>query len=329
MSGAPSGIEIRAASTADRPDVLRLLSQSLHWVPNELFERFFRWKHEENPFGASPMWVACDGTDIVGFRAFLRWEFDHPDRRVRRAVRAVDTATHPDYRGRGVFRRLTLHALGQLRDDGVDFVFNTPNEQSRPGYLKMGWRVIGHLPTAVRPRGLAGALKMARARVPAERWSLPTNAGVPADAALADPRLPALLAARASPRGLRTRVHPAYLQWRYGFAPLAYRALAIEDDPAAGTAIFRMRRRGAATEATLCDVLVPAGDLPTATRLARAVGRTGNADYAIRIGGPTIDRAGFVRLPRQGPILTWRAVCEDDAPPRSAWQLGLGDVELF
>ena len=68
-----------------------------------------------------------------------------------RAVRAVDTATDPDYQGRGLFTRLTLQAIDELRAEGVDFVFNTPNDQSRPGYLKMGWQVVGTLPTHVRP----------------------------------------------------------------------------------------------------------------------------------------------------------------------------------
>ena len=87
------------------------------------------------------------------FRVLMRWEFvEHG--RVVHAVRAVDTATHPDYQGRGIFTRLTLHALDELRHE-IDFVFNTPNDQSRPGYLKMGWQVVGRLPTAVRPTGLA------------------------------------------------------------------------------------------------------------------------------------------------------------------------------
>ena len=159
MTTGPDGsdtaaLEIRTARSDDRAAVLELLASSLNWVPNELFDRFFAWKHEQNPFGVSPAWVAVDGTRIVGFRTFVRWEYQNPDGRPRRAVRAVDTATHPDYQGRGIFNRLTLHALDALRSEGVDFVFNTPNDKSRPGYLKMGWREVGRLPASVRPSGL-------------------------------------------------------------------------------------------------------------------------------------------------------------------------------
>ena len=45
--------------------------------------------------------------------------------------------------GRGVFRALTMHALDELHARGVSFVFNTPNDQSRPGYMNMGWRPVG------------------------------------------------------------------------------------------------------------------------------------------------------------------------------------------
>jgi hypothetical protein len=84
-----------------------------------------------------------------------------------------------------------------------------------------------------------------------------------------------------------------------------------------------------ATEATLCDVLVPAGEHAAAARLMRSVARVGDADYAIRLGHYGLDRSGYVPLPRQGPILTWRAVCDDHPPARDEWQLALGDVELF
>jgi GNAT superfamily N-acetyltransferase len=76
-----------------------------------------------------------------------------PDGTTINAVRAVDTATHPDWQGRGIFSRLTLGALDDLRDDGVDCVFNTPNDKSRPGYLKMGWQQVGKVPVSVRLTG--------------------------------------------------------------------------------------------------------------------------------------------------------------------------------
>lgn len=323
-------IKIRAAHDDDRAAVLELLARSLGWVPNETFEAFFSWKHELNPFGPSGAWVATTDDEIVGFRTFVRWEYDHPDGRLRRAVRAVDTATHPDYQGRGIFKSLTLHAIEDLARERVDFVFNTPNEQSRPGYLRMGWSEVGRVPAALRPLRPSALVRMLRSRVAAERWSEPVSAGEPAAAVLDAKDLDTLVGDIAPPSGLRTRRTASYLRWRYGFEPLHYRAVTLHGGPARGIAVFRVRKRGAAREAALCDVVVPGSDSAAASALVRQVARCCDADYVIRVGRRPLDRNGFVRLPGQGPILTWRPVTSSGPPPELAqWELQLGDVELL
>jgi GNAT superfamily N-acetyltransferase len=323
-------LELRRFEWSDEPGVLELLQASLGWLPDDDHTRFFRWKHMENAFGPSPAWVAvdpCGRGRIVGFRAFLRWEFVLGGGVVR-AVRAVDTATHPASQGRGVFARLTLHAIDELRRDGVSFVFNTPNDRSRPGYLMMGWQPVGRLPVLVRPRSVPSLIRLARSRGPAEKWSVPTRAGRPVADVLAG-----ILAARGSiealvphgrPDELVTRRSVDYLRWRYGFEPLGYRAVVGPG----GVVIFRLRRRGPALEAAVCEELAPASELGG---LLRAVLRETGADHAVRLGGGGRPRAGFVPLPGQGPTLVWRTVAPDEAamPELSSWRLTLGDVELF
>ena len=323
-------IEVRAAVPSDRTAVLALMEASLGWSSDEHFEAFFVWKHEHNAFGPSPAWVAVDEGNVVGFRTFLRWEHQVPGGEVVPAVRAVDTATRPSHQGRGIFRRLTLQALDDLRAQGAGFVFNTPNDQSRPGYLKMGWTAVGRLGAGVRVRSISSARRVGRARVPADLWSAPADGGSAAREVLADPRLPDLLGSLPPATGLATHRTPEYLRWRYGFAPLAYRAVTLDGDMRGGLAIFRLRRRGPALECALCEVLAPGRDHRAHRALVRSVARQCGADYVIRIGGPTVDRSGFVRVPGQGPVLTWYGLA-DDAPGARLddWALTLGDVELF
>jgi GNAT superfamily N-acetyltransferase len=316
------------ATDADRDAIVGLARSSLGWEEGDRPAAFFSWKHDENPFGPSPMWVAEDDDDLVGFRTFLRWEFVDPDGAERRAVRAVDTATHPDHQGKGIFTRLTLGAIDALRAEGVDFVFNTPNDKSRPGYLKMGWEQLGRVPIGVRPSGPTAMVAMARSREPAEKWSQPTTAGVDAREAFADPASvsAALEAARpvdGHPGARRTRRTPAFLRWRYGFEPLHYRICHLGSSIADGFAVFRLRRRGAATEAALCELVAP--DRSRARRLVRAVAQAAGADYVIAAGRPP----GTMPLPGQGPILTWREVGQVTRPPLKHWDLVLGDIELF
>jgi hypothetical protein len=166
--------------------------------------------------------------------------------------------------------------------------------------------------------------------VPAELASVPASGGRPAAEVLAAPALADLLATASAPPGLHTHRTPAYVRWRYGFEPLRYRAIALDDDVRRGVAVFRLRRRGPALECALCDVLVPGGDVGARRALLRAVTRQCGADYVIRIGGPAIDRDGFVRAPGQGPILAHRALVDGVPGARlQDWSLTLGDVELF
>lgn len=321
-------IDVRLAESEDRGAVLGLLGEVLDWGSGE--HALFAWKHDENPFGTSPTWVALDGDDVVGLRTFMRWEHTAPTGEVLRTVRAVDTATRQSHQGRGIFRRMTLQALDDLRAEGVAFVFNTPNDNSRPGYLKMGWSMVGRLPTSVRVTSPGALTRLFRARVPADVASTQATGGLPAGEVLASPALDELLATAARPPGLHTHRTPDYLRWRYGFEPLAYRAIALDDDVRRGLAVFRLRRRGPALECALCDAIVPAGAARARRALLRAVTRQCGADYVIRIGGPAIDGNGFVRLPGQGPVLVHRAIAEGVPGSRlDDWSLSLGDVELF
>jgi GNAT superfamily N-acetyltransferase len=316
---------VRPARAEDRRDILALFERALGWVNDARHEALFAWKHERNVFGPSPAWIAWEGDHVAGFRTFLRWEFERGGKAIH-AVRAVDTATDPKYQRRGVFRLLTRHALEQLRTDGTSFVFNTPNDQSRPGYVSMGWQVAGRIPLAARPAGLGGIFRMAGARAPAELWSAESPAGEPAAAVLEDDKaISELIGSQPRPRAMATRHSVEYLRWRYGFSPLSYRAVVMRGDVSAGIALFRVRKRGSAREAALCEVLVPGGDRAGEQRVVREVARTAGADYLLRAAGA---RDGCLPLPGQGPVLTWRPLRESP-PGRRDWRLTLGDLELF
>lgn len=321
-------LTVRRAEPGDEPAIVALAGTALGWDATGPHLDLFRWKHRENPFGTSPMWVAEEDGRLVGFRTFLRWSLRLPGGTCLAAVRAVDTATHPDAQGRGIFTRLTELAVEELRADGVACVFNTPNANSRPGYLKMGWRQLGRIAVAVIPGSPRRAVRMVAARQPAEKWSLRSAAGVSAPEFFADSDAVArLLASLPAHPGIATPRDPGFLAWRYGFAPLAYRCLPLGDRVEDGALIVRVRRRGGATEATLCDVLVPS---PARARVARAllrVPRETDADYALLTRATLPRRA--LPLPGQGPVLTWRAVADPRVPTLDELAFTLGDLELF
>jgi GNAT superfamily N-acetyltransferase len=336
-------LRIRRATAADEGGVLDLLRASLGEGTVPRTAAYWRWKHVDNPFGASPVLVAEDDGRIVGLRAFMRWTF-HDGARPLPAVRAVDTATHPEYQGQGIFKRLTLQLRDEMGREGAAFVFNTPNAQSRPGYLKMGWSLVGR-PTlwarAVRPARLVRAL---RGGGPggAEQEAPPIRAASVGEV-LAQPGVHALVQAASRPsRRIHTAPDSRVLQWRYANVPgFRYAALHRGDGEGGALVILRARQRGELRELRICDTLVGPTREARANlgALLRQVPRVSDADVVLAIasGRPSLQRAllasAFVPVPRAGPILTtYPLPASTSAPdPRrlAHWAATIGDLELF
>ena len=238
-------------------------------------------------------------------------------------MRAVDTATHPDHQGQGLFTALTRHGLEACRAEGVAFVFNTPNAL-KPARLPPAGLARGRSATRRRvarnPRDL---ITVARSRIPAERWSVPIDVG--ADIASwfdGGGSWPVPSPVSSADRTLRTASDETFARWRYGLPDLDYRR---SSTTSAAAIVVRLRRRGSGRELVVAEQL---GDRDHADRLVVDVLRAVGATHALRLGGPNLPR-GFVPLPGGGPLLTWRGVCDHGPPPLPNWDLRLGDLELF
>lgn len=336
------GIGIRSYEDADEDPVLDLLDDALGGGPaGRRTAQLFRWKHVENPFGRSLMFVAEVDGRIVGLRAFMRWRF-RSGSRVLSAVRAVDTATHPDHQGRGIFSTLTRRAVDVLRED-TDLVFNTPNEKSLPGYLKLGWVEVGTVPSSVRvmrPLAFARGMRSLRSTRPPSRTAPPVQAETASDVLRDEGAVRDLMEdARPSEPRLHTPVDLAFLRWRYGDAPLLdYRAIGEWSGARLrGLVFFRLRPRGELWELAVADVITAPGDGACAGRLLRSVTAACRADHAMSVvpTGSSIRgafaRTGFVRS-RRGVLLVSRSLRSDVTPdPRSldSWAPTLGTLEVF
>lgn len=312
-------VTVRPFEEQDLAPTLETLRLALGETP--LLERtpeWFGWKHFENPFGRSLLVVAEANGRIAGLRAFMRWELSTPDGGTLRCVRAVDTATHPDYVRRGVFRKLTLEALDLARADGVDLVFNTPNQKSGAGYLKMGWSEVGRIGVMVHPT-----------------WRMALRNG------LAEGTEPSLLSADdgpavqldvedRSPMALRTPRTPEYLAWRFGGHPTArYRRL----DASGSTAVLRPNLRNGRAELVVSDVFGPSPH-----RAIGAARRRSRAAYLIggfSSGSPerkAAIRAGMVPIPGVTGFNLFANPLVDlpvDVTTLTNWDLAVSDLELL
>lgn len=310
-------LTIRPFQQADTGPVLDLLKMSLG--ESKLLQRtpeLFRWKHLENPFGRSIMLVAADRSLIVGFRAFMRWELELPGGELLRCARPVDTATHPDYRRVGVFRRLTEQAVAMAIGDGVELIFNTPNPLSGAGYRSMGWHQIGHMPVLIRP---SLRLMVPRPNPPSDDEAGPMPEAVDRTRSVDSPA-----------RGLRTPNRSDYLDWRFRSHPTARYVSAQDDD---GHAILRLNLRDGRRETVMSHL---AGEFPRRA-VARAI-RDYRSEYLVASfpkDSPERNsavRAGLLPLPfKKGPCLYARPLVDIPINIKlmSSWDFAFGDVELL
>ncbi len=312
-------ISVRLFRPEDLPHVLEVLRLSLGEPPGlTRTPDLFTWKHFDNPFGRSLMLVAEEDERIAGFRAFMRWELVGPGDISLRCGRAVDTATHPDFQRRGIFRTLTLNGIEHATAEGMDLIFNTPNENSGAGYLTMGWRRIGAVGVMLRP----GPGLLARRRTQ-EAWE-PTG---PQMGIAATDRADAF--ADRMPLGLRTPRSAEYLAWRFGAHPTGNYLFASTDDAfAIGRAHLRRGRR---------ELVVSELAGARAHRAVKQLRAACHPDYTVAwFSAAALERRSALRaglIPMPGlKALTLMARPLRDLPIELAWSnwdLALGDLELL
>lgn len=308
-----SSISVRTMGSKDLDEVLDVMRAALGEPPGlRRTADLWDWKHTDNPFGKSIALVAESEGRIAGVRAFMRWELLTPQGETVRCVRAVDTATHPDFHRRGIFRLLTETAVEEARADGVHLIFNTPNDRSGAGYLKMGWSPVGPIRVMVAP----SYRLLVRGR----------GDGALIDAPSGPPRRE--LQDR-EPLGLRTPRTPEYLGWRFGDHPSArYRSL--ERDGSA--VILRENVRFDRPELVVSEILGPPQG--RALKEARRRSRAGYLIGSFPRHTPEFRkalRAGMVPVPRVQAMQLVARPLVDIGPVTelSAWDLTLGDLELL
>jgi GNAT superfamily N-acetyltransferase len=308
---------IRPFVAADLPEVLDVMRLSLgESEVNRRTRELFGWKHFDNPFGRSIILIADAGGRIAGLRAFMRWELTTPSGYVVRAVRPVDTATHPDFRRMGIFRNLTMAALEEARADGVHLVFNTPNADSGAGYRSMGWKDVQPIGAFVRPK------RPWRAAVEAtvERSTFVPGGEKPLG--LDTPDRPA--------RGLRTIRSAAYRQWRFADHPTAgYRMVRHAD----GAVMLRPNVRNGRAEVVVSDLVGRAS-----ARAFRAAAAAADSHYLVSwFSGGSPERAAstsalFVPVPKLTALTQVALPLTDldvDVFDPKSWDLATGDLELL
>lgn len=309
-------IRVREAGAGDFDSIVELCATSLGWRAGGWDRALFAWKHNRNAFGESLVLIAENESGILAVRPLMMWRFSCLEGSIR-AARAVDTATRPDARGQGLFSLLNQAGLDRLKRSGIAFLFNTPNSQSRSGYLRMGWHNAGPVPFGIRVRSLRTAPRVLRSKVAATKPSEPTpDLGMDSGDFLRGlTEIPSRTGRR-----WRTDHDRRSLLWRYADGPVEYRALPMSDTAGA---IVRVRRRGHARELLVAEQI---GEVPEHVERAVLIDALHQTKSTHFIGATRTP--GTVTSSRVGPGLTMREISSYTPKPEDmAW--APGDLELF
>ena len=309
----------RPGTEEDIPQIIQLLKASLGESLIPKSEALWKWKHLDNPFGNSPVLLAEEDGQIIGVRAFLNWEFVQNNEPIK-ACRAVDTAIHPDFQGKGLFTQLSLNLTDQIREDGTQLIYNTPNTQSLPGYLKMGWEKWGKLPLKMKFH--MGGFSSSTKELSSD-WSAVQDLIGKSEVQ------------KNTVSGIQTHLVPGYLNWRYKDCPLfPYQFIS---DSESYLLIFRIKEGKMGRELRITDLFTVDSFGKTQkkelNKALKNIQKHSGARFTSFSGlaypkQQTID-LGILPILSIGPGITLRKVSLDSDPMNLNWGWSLGDLEVF
>ncbi|MGQ2106383.1 GNAT family N-acetyltransferase [Ornithobacterium rhinotracheale] len=142
-------MEIRKFNKEDIPRIIDLLVSNFDAFDKEDTLEKFTYKHFENPFGESVIYIAIIDNEIAGMRSFMQWKWQKNNQKFN-SYRAVDAVTHHNHLRKGIFTTLTKACLDDI-EKNKGLLFNTPNHKSLKGNLKLGWQEIGKISFIAHP----------------------------------------------------------------------------------------------------------------------------------------------------------------------------------
>ena len=326
----PEDIIIRTANSQDREGVLTLLNQVFQkqqrTSDNNRDSAFWEWKYENNPFGRAVLHLGEYKGEILATATFWPWKLQINNIKYH-FFQPCDTVVSEKARGKGLFKRINMARIDYARNVGADAIFNFPNENSLPGYLKMGWYFLGKVKWMVRVlRPLTVTSGMLRNKQ-SEKLSVPNHLRINSE------KVNTLdLEGDIQSGFLHTAVTRDYLKWRYVNHPTrSYGIIMFRmEDSVTGAAVFTLSKRHKMKEMVITELL---GKVEYTSQLMKKVIREAKKmkiGYVAVMNQPSRNTNSWWKLgfiPRNEKNLVcyplnpeMKAVCTD----MSSWDLSAG-----
>jgi GNAT superfamily N-acetyltransferase len=179
---------------------------------------YIRWRYLETPTGLTPTMLAFDQGICVG--CYALWPTGLLlDGRPISGGQAIDSMTHPDYRGRGLFVEVAEHCYDDLRKLGYQVLYGFPNDAAYSVRVRrLNWHHVTDIHHWARPLWLldppqVGGLIAAASLL----WPLPAAAsGLRIETVRPDSEAIAVLLDSAETKSIcRVQRSAEWLAWRY------------------------------------------------------------------------------------------------------------------
>lgn len=112
-------------------------------------QAYLQWLYVDNPLGPAIGFNAIEGERLAAHyictRALIRFEG-----RTVPALLSLNTATHPDFQGRGLFTKLAELTYAAGAAEGAALVYGVANANSTPGFVrKLGFGLVEPLESRI------------------------------------------------------------------------------------------------------------------------------------------------------------------------------------
>jgi len=126
-------------------DEYQILSLYKQVTGGEMSLDFWKWKFERGPFGKGIIKLMFDGDKLIGHYSVIPMNIEIQSWPVR-AVFSLNTLTHPDYQGQGIFTCLARETYKECQHLGFRLVYGFPNGNAYHGLTKrLGWQGFGKM----------------------------------------------------------------------------------------------------------------------------------------------------------------------------------------
>lgn len=114
-------------------------------IPKEDFENLMGRLYEHSlQIEKSIQLVALDGEKVVGFQSFFYWPYVF-NNITHYSLQSGNSLTHPEYRGKGIFKKLLNFIFKNDISQNIDFIVGFPVQASYGSFIKNNWTNVFNL----------------------------------------------------------------------------------------------------------------------------------------------------------------------------------------